>query len=163
MQLRFASLNDIQEIVDIEAACFPKTEAASYIQLKQRFDAFPENFLVLEEDHIVGFINGNTSSIKGLPDAFYEDVTLHDPHGDYMTVFGLDVDPHYQHKGLAHQLMNGYINLAKERHKKGIFLTCKDHLIGFYEGFGYKHLGVSSSTHGDAKWNDMYLEIEYEC
>ena len=76
-----------------------------------------------------------------------------------MTVFGLDVHPNYQHQGLAHTLMNGYITLAKERNKKGIFLTCKDHLIGFYESFGYKHLGVTSSTHGEAKWNDMYLEI----
>ena len=161
MQLRSASIDDVKMIADIEAACFPQAEAASYTQLQERFEAFPENFLVLEDkDQVIGFINGNTSSIKGLPDAFYEDVHLHDPNGDYMTVFGLDVAPNYQHQGLAHQLMNGYINLAKQRHKKGIFLTCKDHLIGFYEGFGYQHLGVSSSTHGDAKWNDMYLEIE---
>ena len=128
-------------------------------KIQKIFNAFSENFLVLEDKDVIGFINGNTSNIKGLPDAFYEDASLHDPSGDYMTVFGLDVHPDYQHQGLAHTLMNGYITLAKERNKKGIFLTCKDHLIGFYESFGYKHLGVSSSTHGEAKWNDMYMEI----
>ena len=108
---------------------------------------------------LLALLMGIHRILKGLPDAFYEDASLHDPSGDYMTVFGLDVHPDYQHQGLAHTLMNGYITLAKERNKKGIFLTCKDHLIGFYESFGYKHLGVSSSTHGEAKWNDMYMEI----
>ena len=148
MILRQAVIGDIEAISHIESLCFPEAEAATYEQFKERFNAFSENF-----------INGNTSNIKGLPDAFYEDASLHDPMGDYMTVFGLDVHPDYQHQGLAHRLMNGYITLAKERNKKGIFLTCKDHLIGFYESFGYKHLGVSSSTHGEAKWNDMYLEV----
>lgn len=164
MKLRFASIQDIKALSDIESVCFPQAEAASYDQLEERFQAFPENFLVLEDaGRVIGFINGNTSSIKGLPDIFYEEASLHDPQGDYMTVFGLDVHPDYQHQGLAHQLMEGYISLARQRGKKGIFLTCKDHLIGFYEGFGYQHLGVSSSTHGEAKWNDMYLEVSHEC
>ena len=149
MILRQAVIGDIEAISHIESLCFPKAEAATYEQFKERFNAFSENFLVLEDKDVIGFINGNTSNIKGLPDAFYEDASLHDPSGDYMTVFGLDVHPDHQHQGLAHTLMN----------KKGIYLTCKDHLIGFYESFGYKHLGVSSSTHGEAKWNDMYLEI----
>lgn len=159
MILRQAVIGDIEAISHIESLCFPEAEAATYEQFKERFNAFSENFLVLEDKDVIGFINGNTSNTKGLPDAFYEDASLHDPSGDYMTVFGLDVHPDYQHQGLAHTLMNGYITLAKEQNKKGIFLTCKDHLIGFYESFDYKHLGVSSSTHGEAKWNDMYLEV----
>ena len=84
---------------------------------------------------------------------------MHNPNGAYQTVFGLDVLPEYQHNGYASQLMNHLIKVSKERNKKGIILTCKDHLIGFYESFGYRHLGVSASNHGDAKWNDMLLEF----
>ena len=118
MILRQAVIGDIEAISHIETLCFPEAEAATYEQFKERFNAFSENFLVLEDKDVIGFINGNTSNIKGLPDAFYEDASLHDPSGDYMTVFGLDVHPDYQHQGLAHTLMNGYITLAKERNKK---------------------------------------------
>ena len=43
--------------------------------------------------------------------------------------------------------------------RRGLILTCKDRLIGFYEGFGYKSLGVSQSVHGGAVWYDMILEF----
>jgi putative heme iron utilization protein len=43
--------------------------------------------------------------------------------------------------------------------KSSVILTCKDHLIKYYETFGYVNLGVSSSVHGGAKWYDMVLKI----
>jgi GNAT superfamily N-acetyltransferase len=162
MNIRRPKENEIQRLAFIETDCFPVAEAASYATLRKRYHAFPENFLVAEvEGRIVGFINGNTGHSTILPDAYYADEHLHDPGGAYMSVFGLSVDPDYQHQGIAHALMNAYIALAKERHKKGIILTCKKALIPFYESFGYKCLGVSDSTHGGAKWNDMFLELTY--
>lgn len=41
-----------------------------------------------------------------------------------------------------------------------MILTCKDHLIHYYQKFGFVHQGVSVSCHGGAKWNDMLLEFE---
>ena len=41
-------------------------------------------------------------------------------------------------------------------------MTCKDRLIGFYERFGYKNLGLSQSVHGGAVWYDMILEFPRE-
>ena len=52
------------------------------------------------------------------------------------------------------------IEETKKRGKQGLILTCKDRLIGFYETFGYRNLGVSESVHGGAVWYDMILELE---
>ena len=40
-----------------------------------------------------------------------------------------------------------------------MILTCKDDKIGFYEGLGFHYEGVSESSHGDARWNDMVLKF----
>lgn len=149
---------DIQKLAFIEADCFPLAEAASYSDLKARYRAFPENFLIAkEEGKIVGFINGNTTNQTILEDRFYEDASLHDHSGAYMCVFGIDVEPPYQGRGIGKALMRAYIDLAKSRKKKGIVLTCKKRLKPFYESFGFTCLGQSQSTHGGALWYDMLL------
>lgn len=75
-------------------------------------------------------------------------------------MFGLDVLPEYRKTGVAAKLLNEMINLSKVRGKKGIILTCKDHLIHYYEKFGFENQGVSASSHGGAKWNNMFLGLD---
>ena len=48
MILRQAVIGDIETISHIESLCFPEAEAATYEQFKERFNAFSENFLVLQ-------------------------------------------------------------------------------------------------------------------
>ena len=151
---------DLDTIIEIESICFPKEEAATEKSFRERFESFPENFLVAEiknEKKLIGFINGCTTDKPDLPDILYERADLHKKDGDYQTVFGIDTLPEYRRQGVAAHLMNNLINLSKKRGKKGIVLTCKDYLIHFYEKFGYKNQGVSKSCHGGAKWNDMLL------
>ena len=38
------------------------------------------------------------------------------------------------------------IHHARECQRKGVVLTCKDHLVHYYAGFGFKHCGVADST-----------------
>lgn len=160
MIIRKPTLKEVQKLAFIEAECFPVAEAADYVTLKERFRSFHENFLAAEiNGQIVGFINGNTGNSRILPDVYYHDASMHDPDGDYMAVFGLDVEPDYQHQGIAHSLLAAYIDLAKKRHKKGVILTCKDHLISFYQESGFVCLGRSASKHGGAVWNDMIVEF----
>ena len=158
--IRFAEKKDLDTIIEIESICFPKEEAATEKSFRERFESFPENFLVAEiknEKNLIGFINGCTTDKPDLPDILYERADLHKKDGDYQTVFGIDTLPEYRRQGVAAHLMNNLINLSKKRGKKGIVLTCKDYLIHFYEKFGYKNQGVSKSCHGGAKWNDMLL------
>ena len=63
-------------------------------------------------------------------------------------------------KEIDAEVMRHMIEETKKRGKQGLILTCKDRLIGFYETFGYRNLGVSESVHGGAVWYDMILELE---
>lgn len=161
MLIRLAKPEDLDTIIEIEAICFPVEEAASKEAITERFNIFMENFVVAEDDgKVVGFINGCCYHELSLPDELYHDSSLHDKEGAYQTVFGLDVLPAYRKNGVAKQLIDYFVVLAKQRGKKGIVLTCKDHLVHYYERFGFVHQGVSDSTHGGAKWNDMHLIFE---
>ena len=158
MEIRQAVVAELEQIIQIEQVCFPPAEAAKEEDIRERFEVFEECFVVaVEGDKVLGFVNGCVTDKPELPDELYHDTSLHKPEGDYQTVFGLDVLPEYQRKGIATKLMNAFTALARKRGKKGMVLTCKDHLIPFYESCGFKHCGASASSHGGSKWNDMLL------
>ena len=140
--------------------CFPEAEAATEKDIAERMDAFLDCFFVAEADgKVVGFINGAVAKEPHLPDEMYHDTGLHDPDGDYQTVFGLDVLPEYRRQGIAGRLLERMIEHARECGRKGVVLTCKDHLVHYYAGFGFEDHGVADSSHGGAKWNDMQLKF----
>lgn len=155
--IRPARPNEIERIAQIEALCFPAAETASYAEFSERYRVFSENFLVAEcSGQMIGFINGGTNDVPDLPDEFYHNTALHKPDGAYQTVFGLDVLPDFRGQGIAQKLMEGFIQLARDRHKAGVILTCKERLIPFYEKLGFSNHGVSASCHGGATWYDMH-------
>ncbi|KAB8287575.1 acetyltransferase [Bifidobacterium ramosum] len=106
---------------------------------------------------IVAFINGFATNRRDLTDDMYDDPSQHDPHGDWQMVFGVDTAPRYRHHGYASRLMRGVIADARTAGRKGLVLTCKDRLVGFYARFGYVDEGISQSTHGDVVWHQMRL------
>lgn len=157
-RLRQAKPEDIKHIAYIESQCFPSAEAASLASFHQRYAIFPECFFVLEVSGVlVGHINGCIYNHPELPDCLYADASLHCPNGSYQTVFGLAVAPEHQHQGYASKLIQYLIKVSQDRELKGIVLTCKTHLVGFYQRYGFEHKGVSASTHGGVSWNDMLL------
>lgn len=158
--IRQVRKEDIDAVTQVEAVCFPAAEAAQRDAFVQRIETFPESFFVAEKDgRIVGFINGCVTDSRTISDEMFEDVGLHQPSGAYQSIFGLDVVPEYQHHRLASRLMEHMIGEARRQGRRGLILTCKDRLIGFYEKFGYRELGLSKSVHGGAVWYDMILEF----
>lgn len=156
--IRVAQPGEGERLAQIETACFPPAEAASKEEILARMQAFPENFLVAElHGELVGFINGNNTDKPYLPDELYHDVSLHIPNGDYQTVFGLNVLQNFRRKGIAEALVKKYIEVARQRGRAGVILTCKDHMVHYYEKFGFQYYGQADSTHGGEKWNDMKL------
>ena len=156
--IRNAKKEEAALLAQIEAECFPAAEAAGKQDIEARMDVFEDCFFVAETNgKIVGFINGAVAKEAALPDQMYHDASLHDPNGAYQTVFGLDVLPAYRRNGIAGRLLERMIHHARECQRKGVVLTCKDHLVHYYAGFGFKHCGVADSTHGGAKWNEMKL------
>ena len=61
------------------------------------------------------------------------------PDGAYQTVFGLDVREAYRNQGIAGKLLDFLSDTAKERGKKGVILTCKEHLLKFYGSHGFDY------------------------
>ena len=156
--IRNAKKEEAALLAQIEAECFPAAEAAGKQDIEARMDVFEDCFFVAETNgKIVGFINGAVAKEASLPDQMYHDASLHDPNGAYQTVFGLDVLPAYRRNGIAGRLLERMIHHVRECQRKGVVLTCKDHLVHYYAGFGFKHCGVADSTHGGAKWNEMKL------
>lgn len=161
IRIRQVMPKDLDAVARVEAVCFPEAEAAARASFAQRIQTFPESFFVAEkEGEIIGFINGCVTDARTICDEMFEDADYHKPDGAYQSIFGLDVVPEWQHKGIAGQLMNHLIQEAGKRGRKGLILTCKERLIGFYERFGYKNMGISGSVHGGAVWYDMILELE---
>ncbi len=93
----------------------------------------------------------------GAGDELYEPDCPHSLKNPWQTVFGLAVDPEYQHRGIAKNLMNALVTRARDGGQKGVILTCKKEKIGFYEAMGYVCQGESASEHGGAVWYDMRL------
>lgn len=158
--IRQIKLKDLDAVCIVENKCFPEAEAATREAFAYRIGAFPESFYVAEADgRIVGLINGCVTDRPVICDELFEPDGGHDPNGANQTVFGLAVDPDYQCRGIAAQLMEFLIERAREAGRTTMVLTCKDRLIHYYEKFGYENKGVSGSTHGGAVWYDMVMKL----
>lgn len=161
--IRNIKAEDFESVVKIEKECFPKAEAATEEQFKQRIKAFGNHFYVLEYTNIIiGFINGMVTNECTISDEMYSDSSLHNEKGIWQTVFGLDIIKNFRRKGYASLLMKEMINKAKEENRQGVILTCKENLIPFYKRFGFCEKGISKSVHGGAVWHDMILDFEKE-
>lgn len=156
LNIRPAHADEAPVLAIIETAGFPPAEAASLGTITARLRIFPEQFFVAESGgKAVGFINGCAADAPNLPDAFYHDATLHQPDGAYAAVFGLVVLPEYRGQGIAGKLLQHYLATMRARGKRGVILTCKEHLIPWYESHGFRNHGVADSSHGGATWYDM--------
>lgn len=173
MLIRHATMDDLDALATMEAACFPPAEAADIETLASRIERYPEHFWLLinthpakneasfpahvEEGMLVSFVNGLSTDCRDLDDAMYADATLHDEDGDWQMILGLDTAPVYQHHGCAGYLLRRVILDSALNGRKGIVLACKERLVEFYKEFGFIDEDLSSSTHGNAAWHQMRL------
>ena len=160
MEIRTATMSDLEAITEVEAVCFPPAEAADGAAFRKRLEAFPKHFWLLEDAGcLIGFINGMTTDKTWLSDDMYEDAGLHNENGKWQMIFGLDVLPEYRRRGCGELLMKHVIKETKRQGRCGIVLTCKNELIPYYEKFGFINEGISASVHGGVAWNDMRLTL----
>ncbi len=156
--IRMAEMQDLKEISALESLCFPAVEAAPEQVIRERIAAFHNHFFVMtEENHIIGFINGLVSESAILYDEMYENADLHDENGSYQMILSLAVSPDARHKGYGKALLRHMLETARHQHRKGVTLTCKEHLVSFYEESGFVSQGRSASTHGGFTWYEMRM------
>lgn len=156
MEIRYGKDEDAKTVAVAEAASFPKAEAASEASFKKRLAIYPQGFWLLTEgEELLGFVNGMESDEKDLSDGMYESPSLYKKDGAWEIILSVVTVDAYRGKGYAHLLLKRVIDDTRARGKKGLVLTCKEHLIGFYESVGFVSEGLSKSVHGGARWYQM--------
>ena len=158
MDIRTATMDDLEQIAAVERACFPAAEAATREEFAQRLAHYADHFwLMLEGGQLVAFVDGMVTDRADLTDEMYENAALHNEAGAWQMIFGVNTLPDYRRRGLAEQLLRCAIDDARSQGRRGLVLTCKDRLVHYYGKLGFVSEGVSPSTHGGAAWNQMRL------
>lgn len=156
VNVRNAKIEDLPQVVAVEHLCFSKADAATEEALKKRIQNIPDTFWVAEENGvIVGIINGPVVESEFITDDLFRDIQPNPSTGGHQTILGLAVAPNYQKRGIASKLLIHLEKEAQVHKRKSITLTCKEHLIPFYQQHGYHNDGISSSQHGGATWYNM--------
>lgn len=160
MIIRNATIDDLKEIVAVEATCFPAAEAATEEVIRERLEVYADHFwLLYEEDKLISFVNGMVTDEPDLKDEMYENAKLHNPDGKWQMIFGVDTISSHRCQGYAEKVLWKVIEDAKLQGRKGLVLTCKERLLHYYAKFGFVNEGVSESVHGNVMWYQMRLSL----
>ena len=158
MEIRTATLKDLDAVSAVEAACFPAAEAATPAEFAERLRHYSGHFwLMFDSEKLIGFVDGMVTDKADLSDDLYAQASLHDENGAWQMIFGVNTLPEYRRRGVAAALLERAIADAKAQGRKGLVLTCKDKLVHYYAKFGFVSEGVSESTHGGVVWYQMRL------
>ena len=158
LRIRTATAADARAAAAVEAACFPIAEAATLAELTERIEVYGDHFWLLERGgRLVAFVDGMTTDRADLTDEMYADASLHDEHGAWQMIFGVNTLPEYRRRGYAAMLIQRAIADARAQGRRGLVLTCKDALVPYYAKFGFVSEGASESAHGGVQWNQMRL------
>lgn len=159
MEIRHATKHDISAISEVEAKCFPPSEAASEKAFTGRIENYGNHFwLMYENDKLIAFVDGFVTNESDLTDKMFADTTMHNENGAWQMIFGVNTLPEYRNNGYASELLRRAVDEAREQGRKGVVLTCKDKLLPFYARLGFVDEGVTDkSTHGNAVWHQMRI------
>ena len=160
--IRTATLADLDAVAAVEAACFPEAEAATRAELADRLAHYGDHFwLMFDGGTLIAFVDGMVTDRADLTDDLYADASLHDAHGAWQMIFGVNTLPRCRRRGYAGLLLQRAIADARTQGRKGLVLTCKEKLLHYYAKFGFVNEGVSASTHGGVVWYQMRLDSSY--
>ena len=161
MVIKHAFRKDIAALTAVETACFPPAEAATEKEFIDRVQYYGNHFwLLFEDEKLVSFVDGFVTDTPDLTDEMYADASLHDAHGAWQMIFGVNTLPEYRKQGLAGQLLRRAVADARQQGRKGLVLTCKERLLPYYAKFGFQDEGVTDkSTHGNVAWHQMRLSF----
>ena len=161
MQIRMATMEDLDEIAFVESECFPFEEAATKEKFAERIKEYGTHFwLMCEEEKVIAFVDGMVTDEKNLTDEMYENASMHNEKGAWQMIFGVNTMPEYRKRGHAGELIRRAIADARQQGRRGLVLTCKERLLPYYAKFGFQDEGVTDkSTHGNAAWHQMRLSF----
>ena len=162
MNIRYATMADLDDIASVESECFPVLEAATKEEFEQRIKYYGNHFwLMFDDDKLIAFVDGFVTDEANLTDEMYENASMHDENGAWQMIFGVNTIPEYRRCGYAKELIKKAILDARKQNRKGLVLTCKESLVPYYSKFGFVDEGITDkSTHGNVLWHQMRLDFK---
>ena len=99
--IRTATLDDLDAVAAGGAAGFPRGGA-----LDDRLAHYGDHFwLMFDGGTLIAFVDGMVTDRTDLTDDLYADAALHDAHGAWQMIFGVNTLPDYRRHGCAGQLI----------------------------------------------------------
>lgn len=162
MNIRYATMADLDDIASVESVCFTVLEAATKEEFEQRIKYFGNHFwLMFDEGKLIAFVDGFVTDESDLTDDMYENASMHNENGAWQMIFGVNTLPEYRRCGYAKELIEKVILDAGKQNRKGLVLTCKESLVPYYSKFGFIDEGITDkSTHGNVQWHQMRLDFK---
>jgi len=162
VNIRYATMADLDDIASVESECFPVLEAATKEEFEQRIKYYGNHFwLMFDEGKLIAFVDGFVTDEADLTDEMYENASMHNENGAWQMIFGVNTRPEYRRCGYAKELIKKAILDAREQNRKGLVLTCKESLVPYYSKFGFIDEGITDkSTHGNVLWHQMRLDFK---
>lgn len=162
MNIRYATMADLDDIASVESECFPVLEAATKEEFEQRIKYYGNHFwLMFDDDKLIAFVDGFVTDEADLTDEMYENASMHDENGAWQMIFGVNTLPEYRRCGYVKELIKKAILDARKQNRKGLVLTCKESLVPYYSKFGFVDEGITDkSTHGNVLWHQMRLDFK---
>ena len=144
MEIRTATIDDLDAVAEVEAECFPSAEAATKEKFAERIKYYGDHFwLMFEEDKLIAFVDGFVTDEPDLTDEMYENASMHDENGAWQMIFGVNTLPEYRKNGYAGELIRRAVEDARKQGRRGLVLTCKKKILSYYAKFGFIEEGVS--------------------
>ena len=162
VNIRYATMADLDDIASVESECFPVLEAATKEEFEQRIKYYGNHFwLMFDEGKLIAFVDGFVTDEADLTDDMYENASMHNENGAWQMIFGVNTLPEYRRCGYAKELIKKAILDAGKQNRKGLVLTCKESLVPYYSKFGFVDEGITDkSTHGNVLWHQMRLDFK---
>ena len=83
MNIRTATFNDLEQISEVEAQCFPAAEAATKEEFADRLHYYGDHFwLMFDHEKLIAFVDGFVTDEPDLYDEMYEKASLHNLGND---------------------------------------------------------------------------------
>lgn len=145
MIIRSVTMDDLDEVVELESAAFKMTKEQTEKDMVGRIENYPDTFLVAQEDgKVIGHIFGPAFDQRYIEDESYFKNHPNQKDDRYQMVLSLAVVPEYRKHGVATNLIEELAKVAKKQNRQAISLICLPKLIKFYEERGFKNEGETS-------------------
>ena len=145
MIIRRVTMDDLEEVVNLESAAFKMTKEQTKNDMMGRIENYPDTFLVAQEDgKVIGHIFGPAFNKRYIEDELYFENHPNQKDDRYQMVLSLAVLPEYRKQGVATKLIEAMTQEARKQNRQAISLTCLPKLIKYYEKRGFHNEGKTS-------------------